>query len=157
MCWFAILSGGVIKCAFSSGPHDGKSYHQLWVAFAGRLVLSVRLGSLRQTVLHKHPLSVSYCLVLLIGIIWHVHYYSVTNGCWLIIPPLQWRWKGAILVSPCPSVRLFICGQNYVRSISSTIFDRSTSYFTFYQATSEGVSRVKFLSKLKNLKFCQIL
>ena len=38
----------------------------------------------------------------------------------LFYPLLQWIWKGGILVSPCPSVRLSLCGQNHVRSVSST-------------------------------------
>ena len=64
--------------------------------------------------------------------------------CISIIPPLQWSWKGGILVSPCPSVRpsfcpsihlslcpsvpLSVCGQNHVRSVSSTILIGSISY-----------------------------
>ena len=46
----------------------------------------------------------------------------------LFIPPLQRSWKGSILVSPCPSVRLSVCGQNHVRSVSSTILNGSISY-----------------------------
>ena len=51
-----------------------------------------------------------------------------------------------------PSVRLSVCGQNrvsalYLQQYSSNPFHICTSY----QATSEGVSRVKFVSKLKNL------
>ena len=46
---------------------------------------------------------------------------------WLY-PPLQRSWKGGILVSPCPSVRLSVCGQNRVRSVSSTILIGSISY-----------------------------
>ena len=39
----------------------------------------------------------------------------------IIIPPASTKLKGGILVSPCPSVRLSVCGQNHVRSVSSTI------------------------------------
>ena len=46
----------------------------------------------------------------------------------LLYPPLQRSWKGGILVSPRPSVRLSICGQNRVRSVSSTILIGSISY-----------------------------
>ena len=46
----------------------------------------------------------------------------------LLYPPLQRSWKGGILVSPCPSVRLSVCGQNRVRSVSSTILIGSISY-----------------------------
>ena len=42
--------------------------------------------------------------------------------------PLQPSWKGGILVSPCPSVRLSVSGQNHVRSVSSTILIRSIAY-----------------------------
>ena len=46
----------------------------------------------------------------------------------LLYPALQRSWKGGILVSPCPSVRLSVCGQNRVRSVSSTILIGSISY-----------------------------
>ena len=65
--------------------------------------------------------------------------------------------EGGILVSPCLSVRLSVCAQNCVHSVSSTILARSFHICTSYQATSEGVSHVKFSSKLKNLKFREIL
>ena len=45
-----------------------------------------------------------------------------------LYPPFQRSWKGDILVSPCLSVRLSICGQNRVRSVSSTILIGSISY-----------------------------
>ena len=43
-------------------------------------------------------------------------------------PPLQQSWRGVILVSPCLSVRLSVCGQNRVRAVCSTILDGSISY-----------------------------
>ena len=48
----------------------------------------------------------------------------------VIIPPLQRIWKAGILVSRCPSVRLFpsVCRLNRVRSVSSTLLTRSISY-----------------------------
>ena len=47
----------------------------------------------------------------------------------LIIPPTSTKLKApGILVSPCRSVRLSICGQNRVRSVSSTILIGSISY-----------------------------
>ena len=46
----------------------------------------------------------------------------------LLYPPLQWSWKRGILVSPCPSVCLSVCGQNCVCSVSSTILIGSISY-----------------------------
>ena len=53
----------------------------------------------------------------------------------VVIPQLQRSWKGSILVPPCPSVgpsvrfsaRPSVCGQNRVRSVSSTILARSIS------------------------------
>ena len=76
--------------------------------------------------------------------------------CKLIIPPLQRSWKGGILVSPCPSVRPSVCpsvdrivSALYLQQYSSDPFHICTSY----QATSEGVSRVMFVSILKKLKF----
>ena len=47
---------------------------------------------------------------------------------WFLYPPLQRSWEGGILVSPCPSVCLYVCGQNRVRSVSSTILIGSISY-----------------------------
>ena len=41
---------------------------------------------------------------------------------------LQRSWKGGILFSPCRSVLLSVCGQNRVRSVSSTILVGSISY-----------------------------
>ena len=46
----------------------------------------------------------------------------------LLYPPLQRSWKGGILVSACPSVRLSVCGHNHVCSVSSTILIGSISY-----------------------------
>ena len=42
--------------------------------------------------------------------------------------PRSTKLKGGILVSPCPSVCPSVCGQNRVRSVSSTILARSISY-----------------------------
>ena len=51
-------------------------------------------------------------------------------------------------------VRLSVCGQNRVRSVSSTIL---AHICISYQATSEGVLHVRFVLELKNRKFLQIL
>ena len=59
----------------------------------------------------------------------------------LFIPPLQRSWKGGILVSPCPSVDRIVSAL-YLQQYSSDPFHICTSY----QATSEGVSRVMFVS-----------
>ena len=53
------------------------------------------------------------------------------SQCWLIIPPASTKLKGGytgITLSVCPSVRLSVCGQNRVRSVSSTILIGSISY-----------------------------
>ena len=78
----------------------------------------------------------------------------------LVIPPASTKLKGGILVSPCPSVHPSVCPSVarivsvlYLQQYSSDPFHICTSY----QATSEGVSRVMFVSKFKNLKFLQIL
>ena len=63
----------------------------------------------------------------------------------LLYPPLQRSWKGGILVSPCPSVMSAL----YLQQYSLDPFHICISY----QATSEGVSRVMFVPKFKNLKF----
>ena len=48
----------------------------------------------------------------------HKWYFNCSPA---LYPPIQRSWKGGILVSPCPSVRLSLCGQNHVSSVSSTI------------------------------------
>ena len=58
----------------------------------------------------------------------------------------------SILVSPCPSVDRILSAL-YLQQYSSDPFHICTSY----QATSEGVSRVMFVSKFKKLKFWRIL
>ena len=76
----------------------------------------------------------------------------------LLYPPLQRSWKGGILVSPCPSVRL------WTESCPLCIFNNTHRiHFIFahlinstYQATSEGVSCVMLVSKFKILKFWRI-
>ena len=68
--------------------------------------------------------------------------YSVTRPQWvnqllsqllfsLIIPPTSTKLKGGytcFTLSVCPSVHLSVCGQNRVRSVSSTILIGSISY-----------------------------
>ena len=56
---------------------------------------------------------------------WKWHLFSAKP---FLYPPLQRIWKGDILVSPCPSVHLSVCGQNHVRSVSSTILVGPISY-----------------------------
>ena len=77
---------------------------------------------------------------------------SINTFLALYTPPLQQSWKGGTLVSPCPSVDRIVSAL-YLQQYSSDPFHICTSY----QATSEGVSQVKFVSKFTNLKFWQIL
>ena len=94
-------------------------------------------------------------------------YWTKISWLWLY-PTLQRSWKGGVLVSPCPSVHLSIrpsvclsvcpfvdriVSALYLEQYSSDPFHICTSY----QATSEGVLHVMFVSKLKNLKFWRIL
>ena len=80
----------------------------------------------------------------------------------LIIPPASTKliggvyWYHLVRLSVCPSVRLSVCSSVdrivsalYLQQYSSDPFYICTSY----QATSEGVSRVMPVSKLKNLRF----
>ena len=71
----------------------------------------------------------------------------------LLYPPLQRSWKGGILVSPCPSVRLSVCGQNRVRSVSSTILIGSISYLHILSSNFRRCvacnARFKIKKKLK--------
>ena len=76
-----------------------------------------------------------------------------------LYPPLQRIWKGGILVSPCPSVRLSVC-PSVDRIVSALYLQQYSSdpfhFCTSYQATSEGVSHVMPVSKFKNLKVWRI-
>ena len=84
------------------------------------------------------------------------------RGQHLLYPRLQRSWKGytGFTLSVCPSVRPSVCpsvdrivSTLYLQQYSSDPFHICTSY----QATSEGVSHVMFVSKLKSLKFSWIL
>ena len=69
------------------------------------------------------------------------------------------KLKGGILISPCLSVGLSVCGWTHVRRIrfaSSTILAGSISFiYTTYQATSKNVSCVTVFTKFQNLNFWQ--
>ena len=65
-------------------------------------------------------------------------------GCnfkYVLYPSLN-EVEGGILVSPCPSVcpfvRLSVCGQNRVRSVSSTILAGSISYLNILSSKFRG-------------------
>ena len=76
--------------------------------------------------------------------------------CNLLYPPLQRSWKGVILVLCRLSVCLSVCGQNRVRSVSSTILAGSIHICTSHQTTLRGVSHVKVIVKCQNLNFWHI-
>ena len=85
---------------------------------------------------------------------WRFSWNSADRRCsnyiWVInkfiIPSAQRSWRGYT------GFTLSVCGQNLVRSLSSTILTGSILYlYTSYQATSEGVSRVKILFKIKKI------
>ena len=67
------------------------------------------------------------------GILWTVKWYLIqwhlimfhSLSTMLFIPLAQQSW---VTLSVCPSDRLSVCGQNGVRSVSSTILARSISY-----------------------------
>ena len=71
--------------------------------------------------------------------------------------PLQRSWKGGILVSPCSSVRLSVCGQNRVRSVSSTLLIRSISYLHILSSNFRRCVACNVCLKLKNLQLWRIL
>ena len=73
----------------------------------------------------------------------------------MIIPPASTKLKGGytgFTLSVCPSMDRIVSAL-YFQQYWSDPFHVCTSY----QATSEGVSCVTFVSKLKNLKFWRIL
>ena len=88
-------------------------------------------------------------------------YFPLHLICYLIIiPPLQRSWKRGILVSRRPSVCSPVCP--FVRpSVDKIVSALYLPQFlpdpfhdcTSYQATSEGVSRVKVFVKFQNLNF----
>ena len=70
--------------------------------------------------------------------------------------PCSTKLKGGILVSPCPSVCASV--DRIVSALSLLQYSPDPFHiYTSYQATSEGVLRVKSFSTLKYLKFWQIL
>ena len=60
-------------------------------------------------------------------------------------------WFHSLRPSVCPSVRPTSC----VRSVAPKVLVGFFHIYTSYQATSEGVSHVKFLAKFQNLNFWQ--
>ena len=92
---------------------------------------------------------------------WSVFSWMKSFVSWfglIIIPPphpqVIWSWKGLYWFRRVrPSVR-----PSVGRILSALYLPQHSSdpsyIFTCYQATSEGVSHVRLVSKFKNLKFC---
>ena len=74
----------------------------------------------------------------------------------LIIPPHN-EVVGGILVSLRPSVCPSFVPAFRVPSVAPTVLVGSILYYTCYQATLEGVSRVNIFTKLQNMNFWQCL
>ena len=86
------------------------------------------------------------------GMCWR---FRVLWTVWLFIPPASTKLKAGytgFTLSVCPSVNRILSAL-YLQQYLSYPFHICTSY----QATSEGVSCVTTVSKLKNLKFWRIL
>ena len=85
---------------------------------------------------------------------WHFEMYFVDHQFVLFIPPASTKLKGGILVSPCPSVRLSVCGQNGVRSVSSTILIGSISYLHILSSNFRRCVACNGCFKIKKLEIC---
>ena len=80
---------------------------------------------------------------------------SISYRFYFVIPSST-KLNGSILVSPCSSVRLSVCGQNRARCVSSTVLASLISYLhilSAYQQLSEGVLCIEFREKFQNLNF----
>ena len=91
----------------------------------------------------------------------YIELFQSAVKCYILsYPPLQRSWKGGILVSPCPSVRLSVCPsvRLWTELCPLCIFNNThrIHIYTSYQATLEGVSRVMPVPIFKNLKFWRI-
>ena len=82
---------------------------------------------------------------------------SMTSYSKLIIPSASMKLKGGY-TGGYTGFTLSVCEQNRVHSVSFQQYSSDPFHIcTSYQATSGDVSYVMFVSKFKNLKFCQIL
>ena len=81
---------------------------------------------------------------------WGYNYYTPAStklkGGILVIPPLQLCWRG---VYWSHLVRLSVCGQNRVRSVSSTILAGSISYLHILSTNFMRCVALRFLEKFK--------
>ena len=78
----------------------------------------------------------------------------------VIIPPLQWSWRGGILVSPCPSVCPSIrpSVSLWTESCPLCIFhDTSRFHFIFTHLINQLQKLCRMLRFLKSLKFWQFI
>ena len=91
------------------------------------------------------------------------HSHKISND--LLYPPLQRSWKGGILVSPCPSVRLSVClfvclsvcGWNRVRSVSSTILIGSISYLHILSSNFRRCFACNACFEIQKLEFLKFV
>ena len=74
--------------------------------------------------------------------------------CFINYTPASTKLKGGILVSPFLSVRLSVCGQNCVRSVSSTILVGSISYL---HILSSNLRRCVMCNVCFKMRKCEIL
>ena len=85
----------------------------------------------------------------------YVHIQMALNTGEFFIPPLN-KVEGGILVSPCPSVhpsvRLSVCGQNGVHSVSSTILAGSISYSHILSSNFRRCVTCKVLFKINEFE-----
>ena len=76
------------------------------------------------------------------------------SGLVIIIPTASTKLKGGgILVSPCPSVRLSVCGQNRVRSVSLTILVGPISYLHILSCNLSRCVAYNVCFKIKKMNF----
>ena len=79
---------------------------------------------------------------------------------WNHYTPLQWSWKGGILVSRRPSVSpsvcQSVCGQNCVCSVSSTILAGSISYLHILSSNFRKCVACKGHCKIFKFEFLAI-
>ena len=74
--------------------------------------------------------------------------FSMSTKICVFIPPLQRSWKGVYWFH---LVHLSICGQNHVRSVSSTILVGSISYLHILSSNFRRCVACNVYSKIKKL------
>ena len=166
------LVGGLMQCVCAGKPFT------IWNGHAQPLYFLISAGQgccrslnvLFQMIMKQQYLFCQKCGELshwgrVVPVNWHI---SSDNGllpvrkpcrnqCGLLYPRFNevergLYWFHIVRLSVCPSVDRIVSAL-YLQQYVSDPFHIGTSY----QATSEGVSRLKFVSKFKNSKFWQIL